>query len=240
MAQENLPQQIKPDYSLIKSYFKGTGSEASVSEAYYNGKKDFYTSKSNYKGFIELLSKNNLSEDSNLYFFWVWYFDSSECTKYFQLNEAFKVRNKATQELVKLKETFTELKKSYRHYPIELILKSITFELTTSKGIPKKTKLTAHPLIFNLFLYLEKFVQNEEVISKPKEKNVKTYFIDFILSTHPFYLYMKDRHFKGKSKNKVYFFIADFLNTFENTSKNLISWEQIKDIYQKRGKTNIK
>jgi hypothetical protein len=240
MAQKHLPQQIKPVYSLIKPYFKGTGNEASVSEDYFKGKYELYSKQSDYEVFTALLDKCNLLGDSNLFFFWVWYFDAAALTKYFESNEAFKVWNKRNKELVKLKETFSEIKQSYRHYPNELMLKSITFELVTSKGIPKKTKLMAHPLMYNLFLYLEKFVQNEELTVTPKEKNVKTYFIEFILETHPFYCYLKDTHFKSKSKNKVYIFIADFLNTILNKGNNIISWEQIKDIYQKKGKTNIK
>lgn len=241
MTGKKLDEQVSPNFKLIKQYFKGTGNEGGINRGYFKEHYNYYAAKPEFESFTQLLGESGFLDDHNLYFFGAWYFDSAESTNYLESTGAFKIWNKRNKELVKLKETFSEVKQSYRLVsPERIFLKSISFELISSKGIPKKAKLTAHPLMYNLFRHLEKFVRNEKVISQPKEKNVKTYTTDFILSTKPFYSYLKDTHFKNQSKNAVYKFIADFLNTFEKSGKNTLLWEQIKDIYQKRGKSNVK
>ena len=240
------PERITPDYSVIKKYFIGTGNEESICEGYFKNHYDYYKDehKTEFEYFTNLLNEYHLTEDYNLYFFWVYYFSNGDFTTWLKEVELFKIWNNYNKDLDKLKAVFIAFQFTYPHNlktEKSLFLKSISFELISSKGVPKTTRITAHPLLYDIFRQLEDFVQRKGKATKPKEKNVKTYLNDFILSTKPLFGYLKDTHFQNKSKNKVYNFIGEFIKALgidlENLHPSTSALEQIKSIYTKRGKT---
>lgn len=231
---------VAPNYTLIKKYFTETGNEGSVGERYFQKHYDYYKKKPQFEDFTKLLNEYGLSNDYNIYFFWTYYFDNADYTNWYKEIELFKIWNSYNADLISLKKTYRDWSESLTNTGEPLFIKSISFELINSKGIPQTTTIKTPPLLEEVFEYLGSFIENMQLKNKPKEKNVKAYLNSFILSTEPFFYYMKNTHFPNKSKNKVYDFMGKFINTVGIDLQliySILPSEHIKSIYTKRGKS---
>jgi len=207
---------INPDFEQIKKYLN----EPCVNQEYFEMTIQHYMNKSNYS-FTKAtkLIKSRCNNDNNLYFFWAYYCESFLYSEWFREEEMFKFWNNHNKEIDKLKDLFEifsyqyKLKVNEDLIKPEFILNSISFQLVNSKNETKTFAIKSHLLLSYLIQNLRNEVEKLSPHNKPNEKNPKTYFKNFIISTKPLFHYLKASHFSKESNNKTYEYIGDFLNT---------------------------
>lgn len=227
---------INPDFELIKKYLN----EPCVNEIYFEAQ--FTNLIENPKYGLSLISKlinENCYNDDNIYFFWCYYYDTFLYADWSKEVELYKIWNLYNKNIKELKEVLSIAEAQYM--PLmgvekpNLLINSISFELIDSRGIPKTTTIKSHPLNLDLLrLLIPKVKEYKDV--QVDEKNVKTYLKNAILSTKPFFNYLKAFHFKDKSNNKTYEFIGNIINTIgvnlDVIYPNTPTYEVIKQAYK--------
>ena len=231
-------EKINPNYEVIERHLHSTVNRKSFEknlEYILRRKEDLYTE-------FKKISK----ADHNLYFFWVYYFDAyehSEENKKFENHKFWRTYNNQLEELKnKLKELYKNDFENPQH-DREYELTSISIHLTDSKSKASTFTISSTPLLLQIYLQLNDWLQKLPAVNTPNVKNNKTYLGQFIANTHPLFSYLQETHFKDKSKNKTYEFMAEFLKTLGcdlielYPQSILLPSKMIKDIYQKRSKT---
>ena len=229
-------EKVKPNYEVIERHLHST-----VNRLFFEKNLEYIFRKSE-DLFTEF--KKISKADHSLYFFWVYYFDAyehSEESKKFENHKFWRTYNNQLEELKNkldelYKNDFTKFEHGREHE-----LTSISFHLTDSKQIPSTITISSTPLLYQIYLQLNDWLQKLPAVNTPNVKNNKTYLGQFITNTYPLFSYLQETHFKGKSKNKTYEFIAEFLKTLgcdlDSRYPQSPAYQTIKDIYKKRGKT---
>ena len=204
--------KITPDFDEIKKF----DNEPVVNEKRFRMCFESLMSRDEYKLFIAFLNQNKLVADHNLYFFWIDLFESYEFYTSAKDIEYFKIARIFNKDLKLLKEKFPLIAASYRAYPEpkeKYFFDSLTLNLNTSKNEKETIKITAHPLIFDIFFQLNDYIENKSYKKANPVKNKLTYFKKFIYGTIPFFNYLKAKHFESKNDTNIYEFISGFLET---------------------------
>ena len=226
--------ELNPNFKLIKEFLD----VPAVNAYYFEGKIDWLNENHNFSK-VEDLVKKYCKNDHNIFFFWCYYYEAFLFSNYatdIELFKAYKLHNK---DLDKFQLLIDDFDSNYYYHKTdsgkqELFIKSLSFEFVNDRGVPKTTTIKSVHLIHNI-LYLLKRYKNDFTEITFEEKNVKSYFTKFILSTKPFFKYLKKYHFSKISNNKTYEFIVCFLETMDldlNSRYEIPSHEVIKQIYK--------
>ena len=246
-------QLIKPDYLAINLHVKAEhwrmkdafeDSFVVYAEIYKDGFEE-----------VDTLISLQAGGDYNLYFFWVMYIQAGQSAKWFQDVKLFKVWDSFYKQREKLKEfleTVSIMKLESRNNlngKLKELIKVKSISLRIGDGMEAKTlKIDSYPLVGSLFNCLYDLVHTEAFQSERpkvagKVKNVKTYHYEFLQSTYPLFTYLSKTHFVGKSNNKIYTFIVEFLKTtgvnLDEIHKNGSAENSLKKAYSKRGKSSL-
>lgn len=204
---------INPNFEIIRKFLN----EPCVNQIYFETHLINLQNNPKYNAsIVGKLINENCCNDDNIYFFWCYYYEMFLYADWYKEIEMYKVWNLYNKNIKDLKKVLSLVEAQYMsQMGVEkpnLYINSISFELIDSNGIPQTTTIKSHPLNLDLLRSLIPKAKKYKGV-QVDEKNVKTYLKNAILSTKPFYNYLKAFHFKDKSNNKTYEFIGAFINT---------------------------
>ena len=234
--------KITPDFDEIKRF----DNDPIVNELRFRKLFEGLMNRNKYLLFIAFLNQYSLSSDHNLYFFWVHLTECDEHYRWAKETENYKIWNTYNKDLKLLKEEFAIIEESYEAYlePKEkYFFHSIVFNLNTPDNKPKKIKITAHPLMFDIFFQLNDFIKEKKNKRINPVNHIAQYFKQFIYETIPFFEYLKASHFKSKHNTIIYEFISGFLETIgikwhENLKSGELPEQYIKARYNEFKRQN--
>jgi len=234
--------KITPDFEEIKKF----DNEPIVNEIRFRMCFESLMNRDEYKLFIAFLNQNKLLTDHNLYFFWIDLLSSYEFYKESKEIEYFKIATTFNKDLKLLKEKFATIETSYHAYPEpkeKYIFHSFIFNLNTPNNESESIKITAHPLMYDIFFQLNNFIKKKSFKKENPVKNKLTYFKQFIYETIPFFNYLKAKHFESETDTQIYEFISGFLETiginwYENLKSGIFPELYIKARYNEFKRQN--
>lgn len=199
--------KLHPAYDEIKHYL----SDNVVNDDYFKKCFAHFSKRSYYNTFIKFLEENSLQEDHNLYYFWTYYFDKCDYSKWQTEIEHHKKYKEYNTDLTKLQSFFSELVSDYNDIESSKASKDYLHSMVF-KSNQKAVKIQSHPLMFDVLYTLSDWVNKQKPIPHASE-SVLSYLRNFIKSTKPLFLYLKDVHFVNRPDNELYALIANFVTT---------------------------